>query len=155
MFSKNIIFKNLQQKKNIKVENKLNKILKKELIISKQLLNSFNKNYKYSYKKGILKKYKNFDTINLIGMGGSILGTEAIYDFLNFKIKKKINFYNNLDSKINFKNKKKTLNLIVSKSGNTLETISNFNVILNSQKKNKNIVIQRKNPVFSQNSEIN
>ena len=29
-------------------------------------------------------------------MGGSILGTEAIYDFLKFKIKKKINFYNNL-----------------------------------------------------------
>ena len=70
-------------------------------------------------------------------MGGSILGTEAIYDFLKFKIKKKINFYNDLDGNINFKNKGKTLNLIVSKSGNTLETISNFNVILNSQKKIK------------------
>ena len=81
-------------------------------------------------------------------MGGSILGTEAIYDFLNFKIKKKINFYNNLDSKINFKNKKKILNLIVSKSWNTLETISNFNVILNSQKKNKNIVITEKKSSF-------
>ena len=73
------------------------------------LLNSFNKNYKYSYKKKILNKYKNFDIINLIGMGGSILGTEAVYDFLKFKIKKKINFYNDLDSKINFKNKKKKL----------------------------------------------
>ena len=135
MLSKNIIFKNFQQKKNIKVKKKINNILKKELITSDQLLNSFNKNYNYSYKKEILKKYKKFDTINLIGMGGSILGTEAIYDFLNFKIKKKINFYNNLDKQINFKNKKKTLNLIVSKSGNTLETISNFNVILNSQKK--------------------
>ena len=29
-------------------------------------------------------------------MGGSILGTEAIYDFLKFKIKKKIKFFNNL-----------------------------------------------------------
>ena len=135
MFSKNIIFKNFQNKKNIKVKNKINNILKKELIKSELLLNSFKKNFNYSYKKEILKKYKNFDTINLIGMGGSILGTEAIYDFLNLKIKKKINFYNNLDGKINFKNKKKTLNLIVSKSGNTLETISNFNVILNSQKK--------------------
>ena len=135
MFSKNIIFKSFQQKKNIKVVKKINNILKKELISSDQLLNSFNKNYKYSYKKEILKKYRKFNNINLIGMGGSILGTEAIYDFLNFKIKKKINFYNNLDSKIDFKNKKKTLNLIVSKSGNTLETISNFNVILNSQKK--------------------
>ena len=135
MLSKNIIFKNFQQKKNIKVKKKINNILKKELMTSDQLLNSFNKNYNYSYKKEILKKYKKFDTINLIGMGGSILGTEAIYDFLNLKIKKKINFYKNLGGKINFKNKKKTLNLIVSKSCNTLETISNFNVILNSQKK--------------------
>ena len=148
MFSKNIIFKSFQQKKNIKVEKKINNILKKELITSDLLLNSFNKNYKYSYKKKILNKYKNFDIINLIGMGGSILGTEAVYDFLKFKIKKKINFYNDLDSKINFKNKKKTLNLIVSKSGNTLETISNFNVILNSQKKNKNIVITEKKLSF-------
>ncbi len=141
MFSKNIIFKNFQKKKNINVKKKINNILKKELIISNALLNSFNENYKYSYKKEILNKYNNFATINLIGMGGSILGTEAIYDFLNLKIKKKINFYNNLDSKFNFKANKKTLNLIVSKSGNTLETISNFNIILNSQKKNKNIVI--------------
>ena len=148
MFSKNIIFKNFQQKKNIKVKKKINNILKKELITSDLLLNSFNENYKYSYKKKFLNKYKNFDTINLIGMGGSILGTEAIYDFLKLKIKKKINFYNNLKSKINFKNKKKTLNLIVSKSGNTLETISNFNVILNSGKKNKNIVITEKKSSF-------
>ena len=89
MFSKNIIIKNFNNNKNIKAKKKINNILKEELIISDQLLNSLNKNYKYSYKKEILKKYKNFDTINLIGMGGSILGTEAIYDFLNLKIKKK------------------------------------------------------------------
>ena len=148
MFSKNIIFKNFQQKKNLKAKKKINNILKKELITSDLLLNSFNENYKYSYKKKFLNKFKNFDTINLIGMGGSILGTEAIYDFLKLKIKKKINFYNNLNSKINFKNKNKTLNLIVSKSGNTLETISNFNVILNSGEKNKNIVITEKKSSF-------
>ena len=135
MFSKNIVFKNFKFKKKIKDIKKVNLILKKELIISSSLLNSFTPDYKYSYKKSIIKKYKNFKNINLIGMGGSILGTEAIYDFLKLKIKKKINFYNDLDGNINFKNKRKTLNLIVSKSGNTLETISNFNVILNSQKK--------------------
>ena len=148
MFSKNIIFKNFQQKKNIKAKKNINNILKKELVTSDLLLNSFNENYKYSYKKETIKKYRNFDTINLIGMGGSILGTEAIYDFLKVKIKKKINFYNNLDCKINFKNERKTLNLIVSKSGNTLETISNFNVILNSQKKNKNVVITENKSSF-------
>ena len=111
MFSKNIIFKNFPKKKNIKAEKKIKNIFKKELITSDLLLNSFNRNYKYSYKKEILNKYKNFNIINLIGMGGSILGTEAVYDFLSFKIKKKINFYNDLDSKINFENKKKNIKL--------------------------------------------
>ena len=55
MFSKNIIFKNFQQKKNIKAKKKINNILKKELITSDLLLNSFNENYKYSYKKKIFE----------------------------------------------------------------------------------------------------
>ena len=89
MFSKNIIFKNFQLKKNIKNIKKINKILKKELIVNSSLLNSFKSDYKYSYKKNIINKYKDYENINLIGMGGSILGTEAINDFLKFKIKKK------------------------------------------------------------------
>ena len=148
MFSKNIIFENFTQKKNKKAKKKIYKILKKELVTSHSILSSFDKNYLYSFKKKTLNKYKKIDNINLIGMGGSILGTEAIYDFLKFKIKKKINFYNNLNNKINFKNKKNILNLIVSKSGNTLETISNFNIIINSQKKNKNIIITEKKSSF-------
>ena len=63
-------------------------------------------------------------------MGGSILGAEAIYDFLSFKIKKNFNFYNNLQGKDILKSKKKKINLIISKSGNTLETISNINLLL-------------------------
>ena len=39
MFSKNIIFKNFQQKKNIKVKKKINNILKKVLITNKLILN--------------------------------------------------------------------------------------------------------------------
>ena len=135
MFSKNIIFKNFLRKKNNKISKKLNKILTKELKISSSLLNSYSTNYKYSFKKNIIKKYRNFKNINLIGMGGSILGTEAIYDFLQSKITKKINFFNNLNNQVKLKTQRKTLNLIVSKSGNTLETISNFNLILKYQKK--------------------
>ena len=135
MFSKNIIFKNFQLRKNIKNITKINKILKKELIVSSSLLNSFKVDYKYSYKKNIINKYKNYENINLIGMGGSILGTEAINDFLKFKIKKKIKFYNNLNNQIKLEPNKKSLNLIISKSGNTLETVSNLNLILKSQKK--------------------
>ncbi len=70
-------------------------------------------------------------------MGGSILGTKAIYQFLNHKIKKKFFFIDNLKSKFNFK-KKNFVNLIVSKSGNTLETIVNSNLLL---KNKKNIII--------------
>ena len=81
MFSKNIIFKNFKLKKNVKNIKKINKILKKELILSSSLLKSFSTNYKYSFNKSIIKKLKNYENINLIGMGGSILGTEAIHDF--------------------------------------------------------------------------
>ena len=141
MFSKNIIFKNFNLKTNIKDTKKINKILNKELILSSSLFNSFTNNYKYSFKKNIIKKYKNYKSINLIGMGGSILGTEAIHDFLKFKIKKKIRFFNNLNNQIKLESNSKSINIIISKSGNTLETVSNLNLILKSQKKNKNIVI--------------
>ena len=137
MFSKNIVFKNFKFKKKVKDIKKINKILKKELIISSSLLNSFTADYKYSYKKSIINKYKNYENINLIGMGGSILGTEAIYDFLKFKIKKKIKFFNNLKNQVKLETNKRSINLIVSKSGNTLETVSNLNLILKSQKKIK------------------
>ena len=71
-------------------------------------------------------------------MGGSILGTEAIYQFLRHKIKKNFYFHNNLIPQI--KSLKKMPNIVVSKSGETLETISNFNIILKN-KNNKNIII--------------
>ena len=148
MFSKNIVFRNFKLKKNINDQKKLKKILKKELFLSSDLFNSFTKKYNYSFTKKKIQKYRNYETINLIGMGGSILGTEAIYDFLRFKIKKKIKFFNNLNKQIKIEPNKKNINLIISKSGNTLETISNFNLILKSQKKNKNIVITENKKSF-------
>ena len=73
-------------------------------------------------------------------MGGSILGTEAIYEFLKKKIKKKLTFVNNLNSNADyFKDKNINLNLIISKSGNTLETIANANTLVKS--KDSNIII--------------
>ena len=148
MFSKNIIFKNFQLKKNIKNIKNINKILKKELNLSSSLLNSFTADYKYSFKKNIIKKYKNYKSINLIGMGGSILGAEAIHDFLKLKVKKKIKFFNNLNNQIKLEPNGKSVNIIISKSGNTLETVSNLNLILKSQNKNKNIVITENKSSF-------
>ena len=148
MFSKNIIFKNFQLKKNIKNIKNINKILKKELNLSSSLFNSFTANYKYGFKKNIIKNYKNYKRVNLIGMGGSILGAEAIHDFLKLKVKKKIKFFNNLNNQIKLEPNGKSVNIIISKSGNTLETVSNLNLILKSQNKNKNIVITENKSSF-------
>ena len=70
-------------------------------------------------------------------MGGSVLGSKAIYDFLKQKIKKKITYVNNLNSNAEyFDNKNINLNLIISKSGNTLETIANANALIKVREKN-------------------
>ena len=137
MITKNINFKNFQIKKNLlKVKKDLKLLLKENNTVLKSLSNS----YKNTYKVKMIQKFKNRDNIRIIGMGGSILGAESIYDFLNDKIKKKFYFINNLEPKIKKYNSKKiNINLIISKSGNTLETISNTNVYL--KKKDKNIFI--------------
>ena len=80
-------------------------------------------------------------------MGGSILGSEAIYNFLKHKINKKFNFYNTLKLQ-NIPKHIKNINIVISKSGNTLETISNFNLLLKSQKRNKNIILCENNKIF-------
>jgi len=75
-------------------------------------------------------------------MGGSTLGAQAIYDFLNKKINKKFYLADNLQlKKKTYKNKKIT-NLIISKSGNTIETIVNANILI--KKKDANIFITEK-----------
>ena len=77
-------------------------------------------------------------------MGGSILGSQAIYQFLNDKIKKKFYFINNLQPRLNFYKNKKIVNIIISKSGNTLETISNTKLLVNNNKKNIFITTNQK-----------
>tara|TARA_B100001175_G_scaffold316373_1_gene330129 strand:- start:3476 stop:4648 length:1173 start_codon:yes stop_codon:yes gene_type:complete len=150
MITKNINFFNFVKFKKNNIKNKLIKLIKKEKILKDYpLLNSLNKNYIYSYDKKLIKKYKKFNSFNLIGMGGSILGTEAIYYFLKDKIKKNFFFFNNLQNRINIKAENSKANIIVSKSGNTLETISNLNLILDKENKNKNIIItENKNNIL-------
>ena len=63
-------------------------------------------------------------------MGGSTLGAQAIYDFLNYKIRSKFKFVDNLQANRKLSNKKNFTNLIVSKSGNTIETIINTNILI-------------------------
>ena len=61
-------------------------------------MNSLKPNYNYSYSNNFVKKIKNKLDCRIIGMGGSILGTKAIYKFLKHKIKKKVYFVDNLES---------------------------------------------------------
>jgi len=135
MFLKEIDFKEFNLKKNLFLKKKLNKILNNK----NSVIESLGKNYKNSYDKKLLNKYKKSLNFRVIGMGGSILGTQAIYDFLRHKIKRKFEFINNLDSSLQNKIKKKYTNLIVSKSGNTIETITNVNLFV--KKKDRNIFI--------------
>ena len=137
MLTKNINFKNFKKVKKIKKVKKLFENLLKDQPL---LFETLKPNYKYSYSKKILSKYRKFFNIRIIGMGGSALGAEAIYDFLKKKIKKNFKFVNNLNNSGDyFQNKNINLNLIISKSGNTLETIVNSNTLI--KKKDHNIVI--------------
>ena len=135
MLTNNIKFKNFNIKKIKKIKN-----FKKEIWFKKiKLLESLKNSYKYSYSKKQIQKISKDKNFRLIGMGGSTLGAETIYQFLNHKVKKKFIFINNLNSKIKDKEKKiKATNIIISKSGNTLETIANSNLLI---KGNKNIFI--------------
>ena len=132
-----MIFKNfLNIKKDLKINKDFQNLLKNQPL----LFETLKPTYKYSYSKRTVSKYKKFSNIRIIGMGGSSLGAEAIYNFFKKKIKKKLTFVNNLNSNADyFQNKNINLNLIVSKSGNTLETIVNANTLI--KRSEKNIII--------------
>ena len=140
-------YKGFGIKKNFKT---LLKELNKILLNENEVINSLKRNYKYNYSKELIKKLKNYKTFRLVGMGGSILGSKAIYEFLKKKIKKKIIFFDDLDESLENKlNKDRVLNIIISKSGNTLETISNANLLLNKKSSNLFITEKNNNPLRS------
>lgn len=142
MFSSNIEFKNFSIKKNnSKIKKILNELLDNYSKKNNQLLLSLSKKYKYKFKFQNIKKYKKFKHYRIFGMGGSSLGAEAIYSFLNKKIRKKFSFVNNIDLSRNKNNKINQFNIIISKSGNTFETLTN----LNYQKVKKNCLFITEN----------
>ena len=131
------------------------KKIKDEIMEDKNnLFKSFLPNSKYNFNFQSIKKFNNFRTVIVIGMGGSILGTKAIYSFLKHKIKKKFVFIDNLDQDFLSKIKQecklaKTLFLIVSKSGNTNETIINSSYFKFFFKKSNTIIIsENKNNIL-------
>ena len=111
--SKSLILKNFKNKININKKTRLLNYIKKiNNSDNPKFFISFKKGYKYSFNQKLIKKYMKFKNIHIIGMGGSSLGTKAIYNFLNKKIKKKITFSENLSLKN--QREKKSLNLIIS-----------------------------------------
>ena len=139
MFTKNISFKNfLINKNNLTVKKNLNFILYEK----SQVISSLSKSYKDSFSKKNTKHLNKKLDYRIIGMGGSTLGAQAIYDFLKKKIKKKFLFVDNLKAFENKNVKKNLNNLIISKSGNTTETIVNANILI--KKKDKNLFITEK-----------
>ena len=143
--SQNIHFKNFQIKKNKKKINTIKKKLTNLVNENNEIIVSLSKKYKYSFKIKGLSKYKNFFNYRIIGMGGSSLGAKAIYKFLKHKIKKNFYFIDNLKNEKKIDNKK-YLNIIISKSGNTVETIVNSNLLL--KKNSKNIFITENKPSY-------
>lgn len=152
MKKQNILHKNYFKKKYLnknfysKFFNNIFNEIKKNCDVSQNTYHVLSKKFSFNFKLQDLKKFNKFEKIVLIGMGGSILGSKAIYSFLKKKIKKKVIFFDNLDKdKLNnFKrknNKENCLFIVISKSGNTIETISNF-IDLKILKNNaKNIII--------------
>jgi len=107
MFGKSIKFNNF----NLKIKfNKKKKILNiyENLIKEKnEVILSLDKSYKDTFSKKIVRKFKKINQVLVIGMGGSILGSKAIYKFLKPKNKKFIFVDNISNTPLHNDNKKK------------------------------------------------
>jgi glucose-6-phosphate isomerase len=145
MLTSNIKFINFIQKQKKKPIYNFKQLNKENWIKKYKLLLSLTPNYKYSYTKAQIKNLKKQNFFRLIGMGGSILGAKAIYKFLQDKTKKKFVFIDNLKPKLSkYEKSNEAVNIIISKSGNTLETIINTSILINQNQKSKNIFITEK-----------
>ncbi len=140
MITNGIKFQNFRnKKKSLKIKNYLKLLLQK----NDSVLQSLKDDYKNNFNQKKINNFKKIKNFRLIGMGGSSLGAKAIYSFFKKKIKKNFSFIDDLDVSTKNNKNKNTLNLIISKSGETIETITNFNILNN--KFDKNIFITENN----------
>ena len=151
-FSKNnsIVYKNNLRKCSEIFKDLLDN---KENFFLNTLSDEFQKSL--SLQKKFLKK-KLHKNILVVGVGGSVLGSKMLSSF--FKLDKNYYFLDNLNNPIAIDFVKKDLSkfsiFIISKSGQTLETLTNCNIILNNFKKRKKeisknfIIISERNSVL-------
>ena len=140
-------------KKTINTKDSLNlsktiKDIYNNLNVKKDTFHILSKKFIFDFDKVNLKKFIKYKSVILIGMGGSVLGAHSIYSFLKHKIKRNFIFIDNLDQlKIEKISSKNSLFIIISKSGNTIETLVNTN-LLSSKINSRNTIIiteQKKN----------
>ena len=148
----NLLLKKIKINKSEKIISKTVQNIIENIDKEENIFYSFSKQFKFNFKEKELAKYDRFKNIVIVGMGGSILGSKAIYSFLKHKIKKNFIFLDNLDNdKINKLDKKKNSNkflfILISKSGNTIETLTNINILKNLyfSKKNTIVITENKN----------
>ncbi len=146
-FFKNYFLNSKKFSKNLKKTKKafhhLFSEIKKEQIPT---MLPYVRNCKLNFSNSLVKKFNKNKNLIVIGMGGSILGTKSIYSFFKHKVKKKVIFLDNLDSNLiskyqKIKNLKSSCFLVVSKSGNTLETITNLGIIFSEKLLRKKLII--------------
>ena len=85
--------KKINQKKfSLKFKKVFNEIYR-DINTKRNIFGILHKDLKFNFNIKELKKFQKYKKIVLIGMGGSILGAEAIHNFLRKKIKKKNLFF--------------------------------------------------------------
>ena len=144
MLTPEINFVNFKKKLKTK---KINYIFNCLINENNSILQSLSKKYQDSFDNKFVKKFKKSNNFRLLGMGGSTLGSQAIYQFLKNKVKKKFDFIDNLQSSTR-SNKTKYTNIIISKSGNTIETLVNANILIKKSDKNIFITENKKNYLY-------
>ncbi len=152
---------NFLKNNSITYKNNLRKCLEifKNLLNNKEnfFLNTLSEGYQKSlFLKRIFLKKRIHKNILIVGMGGSVLGTKMLSSF--FGLDRNYYFLDSLNNSTvnNFikKDLSKFSIFIISKSGQTLETLTNCNIILNNFKKIKKeisknfIIISEKNSVL-------
>ena len=135
---------NFLKNNSITYKNNLRKCSEifKNLLNNKEnfFLNTLSEEYQKSlFLKRIVLKKRIHKNILIVGMGGSVLGTKMLSSF--FGLDKNYYFLDSLNNSTVNDFIKKDLSkfsiFIISKSGQTLETLTNCNIILNNFQKRK------------------
>ena len=150
--NKNYFENNLYLKDKIRINETIKKTYEK-IDDEKNTFHVLSKKFNFAFNKYSFKNFIKYKTIIIVGMGGSILGAHSIYSFLKKKVNKNFIFIDNLDQAkiedlIKKKNFKNNFFIIISKSGNTIETLINSNLLKDRISSKNTIIITEKKKIY-------